>query len=127
MKFYQTHNQNVIPVHPKETEIEGLTPIKSLTELADPTTTSISIVTPPKVRCIESRTSTHCLYKVTLSVLEQAKELNVPAVWIQPGAEDENVIKYVEENGMKDKVVYGGACVLVLGDGALKRLGKSHL
>jgi predicted CoA-binding protein len=120
----------VVPVNPKESEIEGLTPIKALADLADPTTTSVSVVTPPKVGSIETRTSSLEAYRswqVTLSVLEQAKELNIPALWIQPGAEDENVIKYVEENGMKDKVIYGGACVLVLGDGALGRLGKSHL
>jgi predicted CoA-binding protein len=60
-------------------------------------------------------------------VLEQAKNLDIPALWIQPGAEDENVIKYVEENGMKDKVILGGPCVLVLGDSALERVAKSNL
>ena len=41
--------KNVTPIHPKETDIEGLTPAKSLAELTDPTKTSISVVTPPKV------------------------------------------------------------------------------
>ena len=66
--------------------------------------------------------------QVTLSVLEQAKQLDIPALWIQPGAEDENVIKYVEEHGLKEKVIFGGPCVLVLGDSALERVAaKANL
>lgn len=113
LKWYQVREKNVTPVHPKETDIEGLTPVKALADLSEPTKTSVSVVTPPKI---------------TLSVLEQAKQLDIPALWIQPGAEDENVIKYVEENGLTEKVIFGGPCVLVLGDGALERVAaKANL
>ena len=57
--------------------------------------------------------------QVTLGVLEQAKASGVPALWIQPGAEDAAVIKYIEENGLQDKVIYGGACVMTEGDDVL--------
>jgi predicted CoA-binding protein len=49
--------------------------------------------------------------------LEKAKELAVPAIWLQPGAEDETVINWLHENGMEEKVIYGGPCILVEGDG----------
>lgn len=54
--------------------------------------------------------------QITITLLAQAKELGIPAVWIQPGAADPTVIKYIQENGLGDKVVYGGPCVLVEGD-----------
>jgi predicted CoA-binding protein len=53
---------------------------------------------------------------VTLGILEQAKALNIPALWLQPGAEDEAVIKYIQDNGLSEKVIYGGPCILVEGD-----------
>lgn len=60
--------------------------------------------------------------QVTLGVLEQAKASGVPALWIQPGAEDAAVIKYIEENGLQDKVIYGGPCILVEGDNIIQSL-----
>ena len=60
--------------------------------------------------------------QVTLGILEQAKALSIPALWLQPGAEDDAVIKFVKENDMSDKVIYGGPCILVEGDGILKSL-----
>jgi predicted CoA-binding protein len=54
--------------------------------------------------------------------LKQAKELSIAALWLQPGAEDENVIQWIQENDMEDRVVYGGPCVLVLGDGIRSNL-----
>nr|GAT48176.1 predicted protein [Mycena chlorophos] len=53
----------------------------SLSDLDDPERTSISIVTQPAV---------------TLSILYQAVELGVPAVWLQPGAEDSAVLEFIE-------------------------------
>lgn len=53
---------------------------------------------------------------MTLGVLEEAKKLNVPALWIQPGAEDATVINFIKENGLETRVIYGGDCLLVEGD-----------
>ena len=58
--------------------------------------------------------------QVTLGILEQAKALSIPALWLQPGAEDEAVRKYVNDNGLGEKVVYG--CILVEGDGVIKSM-----
>ncbi|KAJ7162110.1 NAD-P-binding protein [Mycena filopes] len=102
LNWYKTRNMNVQPIHPKETHLEGFATIPSVAELRAPSETSISIITPPKV---------------TLSILQAALPLGVPAVWIQPGAADESVVEWVKENGMEDRVIYGGPCILVEGDG----------
>ncbi|EJF65016.1 NAD(P)-binding protein [Dichomitus squalens LYAD-421 SS1] len=116
LKWYQAREKDVTPVHPtirfssdvqKEDELEGVKTVRSISDLPSPTETSISIITPPKI---------------TLGVLEQAKALNVPALWLQPGAEDEAVVNYIRENGLESKVIYGGPCILVQGDGILKSL-----
>jgi predicted CoA-binding protein len=60
--------------------------------------------------------------QVTLGLLQQAKELNIPALWLQPGAEDDAVKNYIRANGLEDKVLYGGPCILVEGDGVRKSL-----
>lgn len=115
-------------IRQKEDELEGIRAVRQLSELPFPAETSVSIITPPKVRVSESPASltgpgdARCsqISQVTLGILEQAKALSIPALWLQPGAEDAAVIKYVDENGLADRVVY--ACILVEGDGVIKSL-----
>ncbi|KAF9652398.1 NAD-P-binding protein [Thelephora ganbajun] len=107
LKWYQKRSKDVIPIHPKEAELEGLATIKSLHELKDPSHTSVSVVTPAKI---------------TLDVLKAAKELNVPAVWCQLGTTDAACETYIEENGLSGKVIFGGPCLLVMGDEILASL-----
>ncbi|KAF8684237.1 CoA binding domain [Rhizoctonia solani] len=107
LKWYQNRDLTVTPVHPKEDELEGVKTVKNLAGLKSPTATSVSIVTPPKV---------------TLAVLKEGKELGVPAFWIQPGAEDDAVRAFVTKEGLTEKVVIGGPCVLVNGDGIRQSL-----
>ncbi|KAK7005992.1 NAD-P-binding protein [Favolaschia claudopus] len=101
LNWYKIRNMNVQPIHPKETHLEGIETIPTVAELRSPKETSISIITPPKV---------------TLSILQAAIPLGVPAVWIQPGAADESVVNWVDENGLGGRVIYGGPCILVEGD-----------
>ncbi|CAL1706144.1 unnamed protein product [Somion occarium] len=107
LKWYLVRNKDVTPIHPKEEELEGVCPLRTLADLPSPTQTSVSIITPAKI---------------TLGILEQAKALGVPALWLQPGAEDAEVIKFIDENDLSDKVIYGGPCILVEGDGIIKSL-----
>ncbi|KAJ7267666.1 NAD-P-binding protein [Mycena haematopus] len=101
LNWYKARSLDVQPIHPKETNLEGIDTIPSVAELPSPTKTSISIITPPKV---------------TLSLLQAAMPLGVPAVWIQPGAADETVAAWVKDNALEDRVIYGGPCILVQGD-----------
>ena len=102
--------------------------MRSLAELPDPTHTAVSVITGPKV-CVRTprwwpivRGKLKSDPQVTLGVVEQAKALGVPALWLQPGTHDENVVKYIEENGLSDKVIYDGPCVLVEGPALLSSL-----
>lgn len=54
--------------------------------------------------------------QVTLDVLKAANELNIPAVWCQPGTTDAACETYIKESGMSEKVIFGGPCILVIGD-----------
>lgn len=88
----------------------------NLTALPKPKETSVSIITPPAA---------------TLKVLREARELGVPAVWLQPGTFDDEVIRFAREEGAFQAVVAGdggrggeGWCVLVDGERGLKAVGK---
>lgn len=47
---------------------------------------------------------------------DQAKEPH--SVWLQPGAESDEIEAFIKENNLGDSVVLGGPCVLVHGDEA---------
>lgn len=101
----------------------------TLSALPDPKNTSVSVITPPAV---------------TRKVLEEAKDLGVPAVWLQPGTFDDEVLAFArqgegeaaesEADGRGFKAVvagFGGGtvggegwCVLVDGERGLKAVGK---
>ena len=59
---------------------------------------------------------------MSLDLLKEAKELDIPALWLQPGAEDEAVTSFIKENGLEDRVIYGGSCLLVEGEGIRRSL-----
>ncbi|KAF9023967.1 NAD-P-binding protein [Hymenopellis radicata] len=107
LKWYQARNLEVKPVHPKEAELEGISTVQKLSQLSTPSKTSVSIITNAKI---------------TLGLLQEAKELDIPALWLQPGAEDAAVIEYIKENGLEERVIYGGPCILVEGDNIRSQL-----
>lgn len=121
LKWYHNHNLPVTPINPTSATITlpsvptPLPALPSIAQLPTPKTTSLSIITPPGV---------------TLSVLREAKGLGIPAVWLQPGSFDDEVVKFLGEAGFESSVLgKGGAgsegwCVLVDGERALKGAGK---
>jgi len=108
----------VTPVNPtsKAIAVKGTEypTVPSLSQLDKPTETSVSIITPPPV---------------TLKTLKEAKALGFPAVFLQPGTYDEEVLEFARAN-FKAAVVgdggWGGEgwCVLVDGERGLKSAGK---
>lgn len=104
--------------------------MKSLNELPAASTTSVSVVTPPKVISLlviyTSTSPLTILPQITLSLLPALlatdSEKRVPYLWLQPGTDDDAVRSYITENGLQDRVVYGGPCVLVEGDGIRAQL-----
>ncbi|KAI1334450.1 CoA binding domain-containing protein [Xylariaceae sp. FL0016] len=119
--WYHAHSLPVTPVNPIAPSIKtsfGEHPtIKSLSDLPDPTQTSVSIITPPAA---------------TMEVLREAKKAGVPAVWLQPGTWDEDVVNFARgDGGYGGEVVagegglgHGGWCVLVDGERGLNAVGK---
>ncbi|EEB97266.1 hypothetical protein MPER_03457 [Moniliophthora perniciosa FA553] len=77
LQWYKTRNLNVTPIHPVQSELEGIKTIKSVEQLEAPTKTSLSIITPAPI---------------TIEILKKAKELSVPSISLQPGAEDAGII-----------------------------------
>ena len=120
--WYTAHSLPVTPINPTTPEISVSSAtyktVPSLSALADPKQTSVSVITPPKA---------------TIAVLREAKELGVPAVWMQPGSFDDEVLAFArgDEAGGFKAVVAGeggrgseGWCVLVDGERGLKAAGK---
>ncbi|KAK2626359.1 hypothetical protein QTJ16_004621 [Diplocarpon rosae] len=124
--WYTHHNLPVTPINPSSSTIKAFPPypaleiqsyptLPNLHALPNPSSTSVSIVTPPKV---------------TLKVLEEAKELGVKSVWLQPGTFDDAVLKFAFaefESAVAGDGGRGGEgwCVLVDGEKAAKAAGKS--
>ncbi|RDB25027.1 hypothetical protein Hypma_007542 [Hypsizygus marmoreus] len=100
--WYRNKHMDVIPVHPKAKDLDGLRAVPSIANLPSPSTTALSIATMPPV---------------TLTLLQQARTLSIPSIWIQPGAADQRVIDYIKSNDLSDRVIYGGPCILSEGDG----------
>jgi len=91
--------------------------LASPSQLPAPKETALSVITPPKI---------------TLALLKEAKEAGIPAVWLQPGAFDDEVLAYAKEAfpgatvaGYEGGTVGGeGWCVLVDGENSLRAAGK---
>ena len=96
LRCYQQNDRAVHPVHPKEAEVEGLTAYPSLSALPE-VPHAVSIITPPPV---------------TALVVQEALELGIRHVWMQPGAEGDEALALAAAGGLE--VIAGGPCLLVV-------------
>jgi len=96
LRCYMQNGRVAIPVNPAMTEVEGLKAYPNLRSLSE-AVHGISIITPPPV---------------TERVVEEAGELGIKHVWMQPGAESAKSIRLAEEFEMN--VIAVGACLLVV-------------
>lgn len=109
--------------HARSLPVQAVTPSRALIKVSStdyptvpspstlpfPQETSLSIVTPPPI---------------TLALLKDAMHAGIPAVWLQPGSFDDEVLHFAQK---ECKAVVGGDggmgeegwCVLVDGDEAL--------
>jgi len=95
LRAYLEHDLEAVPINPNADEIEGLRvypDLKSVPGSVD----GISIVTPPEV---------------TELVVQEAVELGIRSLWIQPGAESERSVTRAEDAGAN--LIAGGPCILV--------------
>lgn len=84
----------VVAVNPKRDTVDGDRCYPSVADLPDPPTI-INLVVPPQV---------------TLEVLRRCLDLKLMRVWVQPGASDAEVRRFVEDN---DFTALVGACIMV--------------
>lgn len=96
LRCYQQNNRPVIPVHPKEKQVEGIDCVSSVADLPD-NVGSLSIITPPAV---------------TEKVVEAAAAKGIKNIWMQPGAESPAAVQFCEEHGLN--VIADGSCLLVV-------------
>ena len=96
LRCYQQAGRDVVPVHPRLTEVEGLPVAASLSAL-DEVPEAVSIITPPPV---------------SERVLDEAVRLGVQHVWLQPGAEHEDAMERARAAGLT--VIGHGPCLLVV-------------
>lgn len=123
--WYLQHSLPVTPLNPRASSItvssKDFSTTASPSSLISPSQTSLSVITPPAV---------------TLKLLQEAKEAGVPAVWLQPGSFNDEVLKFArgafqatiagEEVG-SDGVgsnAHDGWCVLVDGERGLGFAGR---
>jgi len=93
-KDLKTAGYRVYPVNPDAKEILGdkvYPDLKSLSAKPD----VVNIVVPPKV---------------TEEIVKTCKELGITTVWMQPGSESEEAIKFCEANGID---FIHGVCIMV--------------
>lgn len=95
LRHYLKHGKTVYPIHPKEPEIEGLQCYPSL-RTAPRTIEAVSIITPPSI---------------TEMIVQEAIELGIRKLWMQPGAESPKAIAMA--NDAEIDCIAGEACVLI--------------
>ncbi len=96
LRAYLQNHLAVTPVHPRETEIEGVASVPDIASLPDGVR-GLSIITPPPV---------------TEKIVSQAAAKGIKRLWMQPGAESPAAIAAALALGMS--VIAGGPCLLVL-------------
>jgi predicted CoA-binding protein len=95
LRAYQQNDLEVFPVNPSADEVEGLRAYPDLASLPG-SVDGVSIVTPPEI---------------TQQVVEQAVQLGVKNIWLQPGAASQAAIRDAERAEVN--LLAGGPCVLV--------------
>jgi hypothetical protein len=85
----------VVPVNPKEAEINGLPSVAGVSELPGDTALVVFVVPP----------------KVTLGILHELAKTDIQAVWFQDGSFDEKVLAFAE---VRFPYVVHHACIMVV-------------
>jgi predicted CoA-binding protein len=93
VRAYQAEGYRVIPVNLTEPVVEGLPAFRSVLDIPDPVDMA-TVYVPPGA---------------TLAVLDELERKQVPEIWINPGAESDEVIAEARRRGLN--VIF--ACSIV--------------
>lgn len=108
-RWYQDRNLDAVPVNPKAGIIEGIDAVASLSDLISATKTpvlAVSIITPPAV---------------ALNIVQEAHAAGITRIWMQPGSESADALKFGAEH---DMIMVHNYCILVSGDHARSQGSK---
>ena len=108
-RWYQDRKLDVTPVNPKGGTIEGVDAVTCLSEFTipkDSTVLAVSIITPPAV---------------TTRIVQEAHAAGISRIWMQPGSESAEALRFGEEH---DMTVVHDYCILVSGDHARSQASK---
>lgn len=95
MKHLAAKGYEVLPVHPSAPEVEGFRCYPSLAELPKPADALVLVVPPAQSE----------------KLVREAFAQGIRRIWMQPGAESPDAVRFCEVNGIE--LVQGGDCVLV--------------
>jgi len=93
-KTLKEKGYQVYPINPGISEVEGVRCYSNVKDISE-TIDVISIVTPAKI---------------TANIVKDCKDIGITKVWIQPGAESKEVIKFCYDNNID---VVHGLCVMM--------------
>lgn len=94
--YLQNGRTPVYPVNPRASEVEGEKAYPDLRSLPGPVH-GLSVITPPAI---------------TEGLVEEAAEVGIGRLWMQPGAESRRALARAAELGLD--VIAGGPCLLVV-------------
>lgn len=93
LRAFQAEGYRVIPINPNESEVEGLTTYASVLDVPGPIDMATVYVQPD----------------VTLRLLDEFARKGIPEIWVNPGAEDDEVM--AEARRRKLNVIF--ACSII--------------
>jgi predicted CoA-binding protein len=96
LRCYQQNGKTVVPINPRESEIEGVACVATIEELP-PEVKSLSFITPPEV---------------TAQLVPLAIAKGITNIWMQPGAEHPDSVALCKERGIN--IIADGSCLLVV-------------
>ena len=93
LRAFQAEGYRVIPINPNEREVEGLPTYASVLDVPEAIEMATVYVQPD----------------ITMRLLDEFEQKNIPEVWINPGAENDDVIESAPRR--KIKVIF--ACSII--------------
>ena len=84
LRAFQAQGYRVIPINPNEREVEGIPTYASVLDVPGPIDMATVYVQP----------------EVTMRLLDEFQQKGIPEIWVNPGAEDGQVMAEARRRGM---------------------------
>jgi predicted CoA-binding protein len=93
LRAYREEGYTVLPINPNEREVEGIPTYASVLDVPGPIDMA-TVYVPPRI---------------LIGLLDEFQKKGIPELWINPGAEDDEVMREAKRRGLN--VIY--ACSIV--------------